>query len=150
MIDKIAAEIAKEAHKGQVDKAGKDYFLGHLTAVGNSFSTPVYRAIGFLHDVLEDTDYTETTLTQELLSRGADEEEANLVVSIVKILTRKEDVSYNEYIRKIKDNDIARKIKIADMKHNSDLGRLDNVNDNDLKRTEKYLKKINYLESVNQ
>lgn len=53
-----AAYLAKELHKGQVDKAGKDYFEGHLLTVGCNGCDWKEKTVGFLHDVLEDTDYT--------------------------------------------------------------------------------------------
>jgi len=147
-VDQVAEEIAKKAHKGQKDKAGKDYFSSHLSFVANSLSNPLQRAIGFLHDVIEDTEYTKETLYNELIVKGVDELEADIVVSTVDILSRKENESYNSYIKKIKNNSLARIVKIADMKHNSDLSRLETTNDEDIKRTNKYKDKIKFLESI--
>lgn len=54
----VAARLAKELHKGQVDKAGKDYFEGHLATVGGSGYDWKQKTVGFLHDVAEDTSYS--------------------------------------------------------------------------------------------
>lgn len=54
----IAARLAESLHKGQVDKAGKDYFTGHLSAVGGSGAGWKEKVVGFLHDAAEDTGHT--------------------------------------------------------------------------------------------
>ncbi len=54
-IIQCAAELACELHKGQVDKAGVDYFTGHLTTVAQMGSTWQEQVIGYLHDASEDT-----------------------------------------------------------------------------------------------
>ena len=54
----VAARLAKELHKGQVDKAGKDYFEEHLATVGGSGYDWKQKTVGFLHDVAEDTSYS--------------------------------------------------------------------------------------------
>lgn len=53
-------------------------------------------------------------------------------------MTHDETVPYLEYIKKIKDDPIARKVKLADLSHNSDLSRLNSVTEDDLKRKGKY------------
>ena len=64
------------------------------------------------------------------------------------LLTRNSDDDYYDYIEKLSTNEIAREVKIADLKHNSDLSRLDTITEKDLKRQKKYLQCINYLESI--
>ena len=49
--------ISKLAHKGQVDKAGIDYFT-HPEAVAAMLDTPQEKVVGYLHDTVEDTDVT--------------------------------------------------------------------------------------------
>jgi (p)ppGpp synthase/HD superfamily hydrolase len=83
-----------------------------------------------LHDVIEDTDYT----VDDLEKMGFPPE----VMEALQLLTRTEDVDYMTYVGQLKDNAIARKVKLADLHHNSDPARLENVTDRDLKRMEKY------------
>ncbi|AHZ54605.1 HD domain protein (plasmid) [Bacillus thuringiensis serovar kurstaki] len=64
---KIAHEIAKKAHGGQVDKAGVDY-IKHPEAVASFVNTAEEKATAYLHDVLEDTEIT-TVDTSILLER---------------------------------------------------------------------------------
>lgn len=68
----VAARLAREVHEGQADKAGKDYFDGHLSAVGSAGRDWKEKAAGFLHDAAEDTGYTVWEL-MERLKRGAEE-----------------------------------------------------------------------------
>lgn len=55
----LAKEIARKAHAGKTDKAGRDYFKGHLTSVASMGKTWQEKVVGFLHDVAEDTPMTE-------------------------------------------------------------------------------------------
>ena len=56
----------------------------------------------------------------------------------MKLLTKKKEIDYYEYINKVKENTVARKVKIADIEHNLDRSRLDIITDKDIKREEKY------------
>ncbi|TKJ00756.1 HD domain-containing protein, partial [Bacillus cereus] len=76
---KIAHEIAKKAHAGQVDKAGMDY-IKHPEAVANFVNTTEEKATAYLHDVLEDTEIT----ANDLLSAGI----PHNVVEAVQVLTK--------------------------------------------------------------
>jgi hypothetical protein len=60
-------------------------------------------------------------------------------------LTKGKDQNYQEYLEKVKSNNLARVVKLADLKHNSDLSRLKSVTDTDYDRVEKYKKAIRYL-----
>lgn len=133
-----ALRIAMDAHKDQTDKAGKPYILHPLT-VAMSQQTEECFIAALLHDVVEDSDYTFAGLEAE----GFPEE----VLSALKLLTHDKSVDYGEYVAKIRDNEIARNVKIADLTHNSDLSRLPFVTDKDIKRREKYKNALLYLES---
>ena len=61
-----AAQLAKQFHKGQVDKAGKDYFEGHLCTVASYGENWKEQAVGYLHDVAEDTPHTVSETIQLL------------------------------------------------------------------------------------
>lgn len=135
MID-IALVIAKKAHAGQVDKAGVDY-IQHPLYVASQVETEQEKAVALLHDVIEDSNITAV----DLLASGL----PNEVVTAVQILTKKKGQSYQEYLEKVKTNDLARVVKLADLKHNSDLSRLKSVSDTDRERVKKYKNAIRYL-----
>ena len=135
MID-IALAISKKAHAGQVDKAGVDY-IQHPLYVASQVETEQEKAVALLHDVIEDSNITAV----DLLASGL----PNEVVTAVQILTKKKGQSYQEYLEKVKINDLARVVKLADLKHNSDLSRLKTVSNTDYNRVEKYKNAIRYL-----
>jgi len=135
MID-IALAIARKAHAGQVDKAGVDY-IQHPLYVASQVKTEQEKAVALLHDVLEDSDIT----AADLLAYGL----SNEVVTAVQTLTKKKGQSYQDYLEKVKSNNLARVVKLADLKHNSDLSRLKSVTNTDYDRVEKYKNAIRYL-----
>ena len=132
----IALSIAKKAHAGQVDKAGIDY-IQHPLYVASQVKTEQEKAVALLHDVLEDSDIT----AADLLAYGL----SNEVVTAVQTLTKKKGQSYQDYLEKVKSNDLARVVKLADLKHKSDLSRLKSVSDTDRERVKKYKNAIRYL-----
>lgn len=135
MID-IALAIAKKAHAGQVGKADVDY-IQHPLYVASQVKTEQEKAVALLHDVIEDSDITAADLFASGLS--------NEVVTAVQILTKKKGQSYQEYLGKVKSNNLARVVKLADLKHNSDLSRLKSVTNTDYERVKKYKNAIYYL-----
>lgn len=132
----LALSIATEAHKGQFDKAGVDY-IEHPIYVASQVDTEEEKAVALLHDVIEDSPFT----AEELLQAGLPE----TVVTAVQVLTKKKEKDYQTYLENVKSNSLARVVKLADLKHNSDLSRLSSVTDKDLERLEKYKKAIDYL-----
>lgn len=126
----------KKAHAGQVDKAGVDY-IQHPLYVASQVNTEQEKAVALLHDVIEDSDITAADLFASGLS--------NEVVTAVQILTKKKGQSYQEYLGKVKSNNLARVVKLADLKHNSDLSRLKSVTNTDYERVKKYKNAIYYL-----
>ena len=132
----LALSIAKKAHKGQYDKAGVDY-IEHPLFVASLVDTQEEKAVALLHDVLEDSPYT----AEELILAGLPE----TVVTAVQVLTKKKGQDYQQYLELVKSNPIARCVKLADLKHNSDLSRLATITEKDLERFEKYKKAIDYL-----
>ena len=116
---KNAEELARERHKGMVDKAGNDYFTSHISRVvdlvRNLFGSGYLPIIAYLHDIMEDTE----TDREELLRMFPAE-----VVDAVDALTRKGGESYPEYISRIKTNPLAIKVKICDLANNMDPNRL--------------------------
>ena len=127
--------IAYEAHKNQVDKSGVPYIY-HPIHVAEQMDTENECIIALLHDVVEDTNVTFKQL-EEVFSKE--------IINILKLLTRKGNIEYDEYIKRIKNNSIACKVKIADLTHNLDKTRLDFVTEVDVKRNEKYKKALQIL-----
>lgn len=133
---KKTLKICCAAHEGQVDKSGLPYLL-HPVHLAEQMSTEEEICAALLHDTIEDTSLTPDDLRRE----GIPER----VVQALLLLTHDPEVPYMDYVRKIRQNGIARKVKLADLKHNSDLSRLDTVTEKDRKRREKYLKAIEIL-----
>lgn len=127
--------IAYEAHKNQVDKSGVPYIY-HPIHVAEQMDTENECIIALLHDVVEDTNVTFKQL-EEVFSKE--------IIDILKLLTREENIEYDEYIKRIKNNSMACKVKIADLTHNLDKTRLDFVTEVDVKRNEKYKKALQIL-----
>ena len=127
--------IAYEAHKNQVDKSGVPYIY-HPIHVAEQMDTENECIIALLHDVVEDTNVTFKQL-EEVFSKE--------IIDILKLLTREENIEYDEKIKRIKNNSIACKVKIADLTHNLDKTRLDFVTEVDVKRNEKYKKALQIL-----
>ena len=93
--------------------------------------------VALLHDVIEDTDRT----LDDLKALGFNER----VIEAVALMTHDDSVPYMEYVSLIKTNPIARAVKLADLRHNSDMTRLDTVTPRDVERAEKYAKAIKLL-----
>lgn len=133
--------IAKLAHAGQTDKAGRPY-LGHPVAVAAQLPTAELKAIALLHDVLEDTEVTEGDLRPIF----GDE-----IVDTLLLLTHKDGVPYMEYVRALGHNPLARQVKLADLTHNMDLSRFDHVTEKEIRRVEeKYKPAYAYLRSLEE
>lgn len=135
-LTKKALRLCFDAHREQVDKTGLPYVFHpfHLAEqMKNEYST----VCALLHDVVEDTDYT----LEDLRAMGFPHE----VVDALALLTHDPAVPYMDYVKVIADNPIARKVKMADLRHNSDLSRLDEVDECALARNEKYRRALAYL-----
>lgn len=139
---KAALKLCFEAHKEQVDKSGMPYVFHpfHLAEQMKDEDTTI---VALLHDVVEDTDYT----IDDLCSKGFNDK----VIEAIKLMTHDPEVPYMEYVAQIKKNPIAKAVKLADLKHNSDVSRLDSITSKDEKRAEKYRAAIEFLvdESAN-
>ncbi len=135
-LTKQAMKIAFDAHKDQTDKNGIPYIYHpiHLAEQMNDENTV---CAALLHDVVEDTDITFDQLT----ACGFPED----VMDALRLLTHDDSVPYFDYVKEIRNNPIAKAVKLADLKHNSDLSRLDTVDENALSRAEKYKKAIELL-----
>lgn len=134
-----AMHIAYDAHSGQTDKNGMPYIF-HPFHLAEQMHTESEICTALLHDVAEDTD-----ITIEKLAEDFPEE----ITDALKLLTHDKNIDYFDYVREIKTNPIARKVKLADLKHNSDLSRMTASgivpSEKDIRRREKYLKAIEIL-----
>lgn len=126
---KKALRLMFEKHRDQVDKSGMPYVF-HPFHVAEQMTDEKTTVAALLHDVVEDTD---TTL-DDLLAAGFDRE----VVEAVGLLTRDKTLPYLDYVRKLKGNPIAAAVKRADLAHNSDLTRLDDIGEREMRRLRKY------------
>jgi (p)ppGpp synthase/HD superfamily hydrolase len=124
-----AIAIALRVHEGQTDRYGRPYIIHPLTVMLQMDSEAEMTA-AVLHDVIEDS---ETTL-EDLKEEGFSPE----VLEAVRLMTHEEMDSYEVYVRKLKPNPMARKIKLADLQHNMDIRRMDRVEARDLERLERY------------
>ncbi|MBR4162483.1 MAG: bifunctional (p)ppGpp synthetase/guanosine-3',5'-bis(diphosphate) 3'-pyrophosphohydrolase [Solobacterium sp.] len=133
---KKALKLCFEAHKDQVDKSGMPYVF-HPFHLAEQMETEDTVITALLHDVVEDTDYT----IDDLQEMGFSEN----VISALKLLTHDPGISYMDYVKKIKENPVAKTVKLKDLAHNSDLTRLDSVDDKARKRVKKYQRAIALL-----
>ncbi|HGL0517052.1 TPA: GTP pyrophosphokinase [Streptococcus pneumoniae] len=131
-----AHEVAKKAHFGQTDRAGIDY-IKHPETVASFVTTDVEKAVAYLHDVIEDTTLTLLDLKKEGFSKN--------IIEAVDILTKKKGQDYQSYLNLVKTNELARVVKLADLRHNSDLTRLPLITEKDLERNKKYSSAITFL-----
>lgn len=142
----IAKLIAKEAHASQVDKAGVDYFIGHLSSVANSCDNELEKIIGYLHDVAEDTEINESEVCNMLRNSGLFEEgELTLIETALKTLNQKNHNNRREYISAIKGNELAKAVKLRDLENNMNLKRLKVVTTKDIERVERYKQEHDFL-----
>ena len=125
-------------HWKQKDKAGKRY-VWHPIHVMMNVKGYNEKIVALLHDIIEDTDVTIPDLKNLKFSKE--------VVEAVDVISKKKDQEYFSYLKLIKDNSIAKKVKIEDLKHNSDLKRLRSISQKDIERAIKYKKAIDYLSS---
>lgn len=141
-----ALKVALDAHEGQVDKAGVDYAC-HFVTVGEFVKDVTDNdeilAVAYLHDVLEDTQVTEENL-KELFSVE--------IVKAVQALTKEKYEPYQFYLERVKANKWARMVKLADLKHNSDMDRIKKklkkpLGLRDFKQMKKYQDAIKFLEA---
>ena len=115
-----ALEIAVKAHKGQVDKNGVAYFL-HPLAVAGLLNSLELKTIAVLHDTIEDTDVTAEYLLEEGIPK--------YIVEAVQLLTKPEDEEYESYLRRVKENPLAKQVKLADLANNTDPKRASGLNE---------------------
>ena len=105
-----AMKIAYAAHQGQVDYNGIPYIF-HPIHLAEGMEDEISCCAALLHDVAEDTSVTMDELAKEFPGE---------VIAVLRLLTHEKDVPYFDYVRAIRTNPTAVKIKLADLDHNSD------------------------------
>ncbi len=133
-----AIEIAREAHRGQVDKAGKEY-IGHPMRVMEMGKTMEEKIVGVLHDVVEDS-------KEWGFDRLGEEGFAPEIIEALRCVTKlSEKEPYDKFIARVKTNPLAVAVKLNDLTDNMDIRRLPYLSDKDVKRLKKYLKAYKQL-----
>lgn len=133
----LAKQLSKAYHRKQVDKAGVDYFSGHITSVVNGVNTVEEKTVAYLHDTAEDTKLTYVDLMVLDFS--------DRVINAVIALTKNKKESYKDYLKRVKSNELATAVKLSDLTNNMDLSRLKQITEVDKRRLEKYKKAYKYL-----
>ena len=110
---KKALTIAYQAHHSQLDKAGFPY-IHHPLHLAESMDDELACTVALLHDTVEDTDVTFEELEKEFPAE---------VVDALRLLTHRDGVDYFDYVRAIRTNPLATRVKLADLAHNGDQSR---------------------------
>ncbi len=131
-LTKEALRICFDAHKEQVDKAGISY-VTHPLHLAEQMPDETTTVVALLHDVVEDSDRYKL---EDITAAGF----PKVVTDALALLTHDKSVPYMEYVAALKDNPIARLVKLADLEHNSDISRIAEVTPEDVLRIEKYKK----------
>jgi len=132
----LAINLATEKHREQTDKGGNPY-IHHLTAVANALDNTENKIVAYLHDICEDTDMT----LDELRNMGFTER----IVNSVDVITKRKGQSYDEYLKDVRKDSNAWHVKIADLKNNMDITRINDPEEEDFARIEKYKKALEFL-----
>lgn len=135
----LAIAIAAKAHEGQVDKAGNPY-LDHPLFVMENVNSLEQKIVAVLHDAVEDSELT----LEQLRSEGFPE----FLVSAIEAITKIEGEAYATYLERVIANPIALPVKIADVTHNLDLGRIAHPTEADFQRIAKYKKVLSQLRAA--
>ena len=136
-LTKKALKLCFDCHKNQLDKSGLPYVF-HPFHLAEQMEDEATTIVALLHDVVEDTPCT----LSDLQAMGFPSE----ILEAIALLTHKDAIPYMDYVAKIRENPIARTVKLADLRHNSDLTRLEYVDAHALARVEKYAAAIRLLE----
>jgi guanosine-3',5'-bis(diphosphate) 3'-pyrophosphohydrolase len=123
--------IATNAHHGQFDRGGNPYILHPMKVMHYIKSEDEeLQCIALGHDVIEDTDVT----YKDLKDAGM----TDRIINGIRALTKVPGQTYDEYKEGVFANVDAMKVKLADLRHNTDVRRLKGVTEKDIARMEKY------------
>jgi len=139
-----AIALAVETHLDQTDKAGEPYIL-HPLRVMFSLSSKNERIVGVLHDVVEDGEVS----FDDLRKMGFPDVVVDALIAVTKLPEEEgNDEGYQAFVERAGADPIAQKVKIADLRDNLDVTRLNEVSEKDSRRISKYLRALRYLESL--
>lgn len=136
-LTKQALKLCFQVHRDQVDKNGLPYVF-HPFHLAEQMPDEDTTVAALLHDVVEDSSYT----LEDLAAMGFPQQ----VIRALEKLTHDDSVPYPTYVAALEADPIARQVKLADLRHNSDLTRLDAVDQKARERAEKYRRAIRLLE----
>lgn len=123
--------LVTNAHAGQYDKGGRPYILHPLKVMHYLKSDDEeLQCIALGHDVIEDTDVT----YKDLRDLGI----TDRVIEGIRALTKVPGETYDEYKERVFASEDAMRVKMSDLRHNTDIRRLKGVSPKDLARLEKY------------
>lgn len=131
-----AAKISFDAHKNDLDKSDYPYFM-HPMTLAVQFDDEASVCVALLHDIIED--HGDKYSFEYLKKEGF----TNEILDALKLLTHQDGIEYLDYVKEIKKNPIAKRVKLADLRHNSDLRRCNGVKP---PKYELYQKAIKLLE----
>ncbi len=135
---KKACVIMYDAHKDDVDKGGYPYVF-HSFYLATQMDDEESTCTALLHDVIED--HGDRYSFEDLAQAGFPES----VIHALRLLTHDDNVPYMDYVRRLAKDPIARKVKMADLKHNTDTRRLNGAR---TKKYDQYIQAIRYLEEM--
>jgi len=132
-----ARTICVEAHKGQKDRSGGNYYY-HPIRVAEKCQSINAKVVALLHDIIEDTEVTVEALQNEGFSQD--------IIDGVLSVTKREGESYEDFVRRASENPLGREVKKADLEDNMDIRRLNEISDEDVVRLRKYHRAWQYLD----
>ena len=133
---RTADAFAERSHAGQKDRQGVAY-IEHPRKVASFLEDPKLKVVALLHDVMEDT----AADPQQIRDMFGDE-----VADLLQILTHDKREPYRAYIRRISQNEEAKKVKLADLRHNMDLTRYQYISRQNIDfLAERYVPAYNFL-----
>ena len=147
----FARRVAKRLHQGQQDKAGVDYFEGHLSVVASLGNTWQEKVVGYLHDASEDTPHTVghvLDLLEEEAGESMDPAEKREIGQALRLLNHHPVGDRETYIYRIRTDALARAVKMNDLRHNMDIQRLSHPTAKDYLRLERYKQEYDYLNEI--
>ena len=140
-----AIALAAQSFEHVKDKGGQPYILHCLRVMNNLYTEDEeLKVIAVLHDWVEDVFKTNPKRGLQLLRKQYSER----VVKALDLLTHRKEVPYDDYIKAISFNVDATKVKLADLKDNSDITRLKGLSKKDFDRMEKYHRSFIYLSKI--
>ncbi len=135
-LTKKALALACSVHQGQTDDFGMP-LIAHIIHVAERMTDEDTVVVSLLHETLERGVLTLSDLRREGFSEK--------IVAAVNVLTYRGERQYIRFIRRIRENRIAAAVKAADLRHDTDITRMDAITDADSARIQKYERALKVL-----